>query len=228
MPRYALLLLLGLLLILGSVAAAYTQESPLNVLVNGEPLESDVPPFIKDGRTFVPPRALVEALGGDVEWDPETRTVSLSLEPGEPAGLVELSAINERLGGVEAGLAEINQLLLALDFGPYKWQTQRTHKFTVDTQQAVNDLHIEFKGSVVVGTDDEGKAGPFQDINGNGSSKLDLSNPEENAGDANDDNSALEPGDTVRLVVRSTSPKITLTQWWWTKDGKRVGPVHKP
>ena len=42
-----------------------------------------VDPFIVDGTTYLPVRAVAEALGKEVSWDSETRTVSL----GEPAGL---------------------------------------------------------------------------------------------------------------------------------------------
>jgi hypothetical protein len=42
----------------------------------------DVPPFIRDGRTFVPLRAIGEALGDDVNWDNDTRTASVTFPDG--------------------------------------------------------------------------------------------------------------------------------------------------
>ena len=39
--------------------------------------ELDVAPFIKDGRTLVPVRAISEALGAEVGWDNDTRTVTV-------------------------------------------------------------------------------------------------------------------------------------------------------
>ncbi|NPV69174.1 MAG: hypothetical protein HPY55_00830 [Firmicutes bacterium] len=58
----------------------YTQKGDrsLKVFVNGKKPSFDVPPVIKDGRTLVPVRALVEALGATVEWQAETRTVVIS------------------------------------------------------------------------------------------------------------------------------------------------------
>lgn len=44
--------------------------------VNGEVVE----PFIIDGSTFLPVRALANALNLDVDWDPELRRVLLNLE----------------------------------------------------------------------------------------------------------------------------------------------------
>ena len=40
-------------------------------------IEADVPPQIIDGRTFVPVRALAEALESTVEWDDNTKTVTI-------------------------------------------------------------------------------------------------------------------------------------------------------
>ena len=39
----------------------------------------DAAPFIKDGRTLLPIRALIEALGGSVQWNASTRTATVML-----------------------------------------------------------------------------------------------------------------------------------------------------
>ena len=41
-------------------------------------IELDTPPFIVDGSTMVPVRAVAESLGCSVEWDPQTYTVDIS------------------------------------------------------------------------------------------------------------------------------------------------------
>lgn len=46
----------------------------IQILVDGERVEADVPPVIVDDRTLVPFRAIFEALGATVEWEAETRT----------------------------------------------------------------------------------------------------------------------------------------------------------
>ena len=43
-------------------------------------LELDSPPVIVDSRTLVPVRAISDALGVEVDWDEETRTVILSAQ----------------------------------------------------------------------------------------------------------------------------------------------------
>ncbi|WP_028987354.1 copper amine oxidase N-terminal domain-containing protein [Thermicanus aegyptius] len=50
----------------------------MKAFVNGVQPAFEVPPIIKDGRTLVPFRAIAEALGADVKWDAETRTVTVS------------------------------------------------------------------------------------------------------------------------------------------------------
>jgi len=49
---------------------------PIGVYLDGVPLSTDVPPQLIDGRTLVPLRAIFEALGAEVDWNPATRTVT--------------------------------------------------------------------------------------------------------------------------------------------------------
>ena len=46
-------------------------------LVDGEEVEIDVPATIIDGRTLTPSRFVAEMLGADVDWDDETKTVTI-------------------------------------------------------------------------------------------------------------------------------------------------------
>lgn len=81
--RKALLLgvVLGLSLAAGTALAAQEmfQGFPVvKVLVNGKPIQSDVPAVNFHGRTMLPIRAIAEALGAQVAWDAETSTVTLT------------------------------------------------------------------------------------------------------------------------------------------------------
>ncbi len=51
-------------------------EKEITVKINSEPVVFDVLPRIIDSRTMVPVRAIFEALGAQVQWDGETRTVT--------------------------------------------------------------------------------------------------------------------------------------------------------
>ena len=47
------------------------------IWIDGKPLPLDVAPSIINSRTLVPLRAIFEAVGGDVGWDPSTRQITI-------------------------------------------------------------------------------------------------------------------------------------------------------
>ena len=58
---------------------AMAAKDDIKVVVDGTELAlaaGDTQPFIEDGRTLVPMRAIFEALGATVEWDDKTKTVT--------------------------------------------------------------------------------------------------------------------------------------------------------
>lgn len=67
------ILSLALTLIITSPVSA---SSDIKILIDGEPLTMDVAPIIVDGRTLVPVRAILEKLGADIHWNPNTRVVT--------------------------------------------------------------------------------------------------------------------------------------------------------
>lgn len=48
----------------------------ITVKLEGEYIGFDQPPVIEEGRTLVPVRKIFEALGAEVDWSSETRTVT--------------------------------------------------------------------------------------------------------------------------------------------------------
>ena len=50
----------------------------VDLYLDAQPLEMDVPPDVRDGRTMVPIRAVAEALGADVGWEQETGRITLT------------------------------------------------------------------------------------------------------------------------------------------------------
>jgi len=71
--RKTLILLCTLLMCLGFTVPSLAAPT---VILDNQRLSFDVPPTIENGRTLVPLRAIFEALGADVEWDGQTRTVT--------------------------------------------------------------------------------------------------------------------------------------------------------
>jgi len=47
-----------------------------NITYDGKKIDSDVPPYVKDGRTLAPIRAILETLGMTVSWDATTQTAT--------------------------------------------------------------------------------------------------------------------------------------------------------
>lgn len=57
----------------------YSPRDPITVLVDGKPLLFDSEPYIDNNdRLMVPLRAIVEALGAEVGWEPKTSTVTIT------------------------------------------------------------------------------------------------------------------------------------------------------
>lgn len=56
-------------------ACGVSAADGISVVVDGAPLEFDVPPVIVNDRTMVPMRAIFESLGATVAWDGENRRV---------------------------------------------------------------------------------------------------------------------------------------------------------
>lgn len=82
MKRLFLFLVLTVIVVLGCGFApdVFAQEQrgaqgDISVLVDGLPVNFDVRPIIKEGRTLVPFRAIAEALNVVVNWDNNTQTV---------------------------------------------------------------------------------------------------------------------------------------------------------
>lgn len=56
----------------------YVSDS--GIYIDGEELDTDTRPVIKDGRTLVPVRALCEAINADVQWDDSIKTVKITMK----------------------------------------------------------------------------------------------------------------------------------------------------
>jgi putative sterol carrier protein len=52
------------------------QAGTPSVVLDGTPMNFEVPPVVEDGRTLVPMRAIFEAQGATVEWEEATQTVT--------------------------------------------------------------------------------------------------------------------------------------------------------
>lgn len=58
----------------------YPRENEISVVLDGEKILFDQPPVSVDGRTLVPIRAVIEEMGGTVEWNPHSSASILEMD----------------------------------------------------------------------------------------------------------------------------------------------------
>ena len=112
MKRFYSILLAMVMLLLLTLPASGTEYGGLRILVDGKPLDASGAYINEEGSTMIPLRAVAEALGCDVSWDPKTQTVNIASSPDGPSapqysGLIVLdpghggSANGAEYGGVK-------------------------------------------------------------------------------------------------------------------------------
>lgn len=105
------------LAVLCSFAVVAHAENDVTILLNDSEIQSDVAPFIENNRTMVPARAIFEAMGAQVTWDAENKTVLMVRQKNEDFASVVLQI------GLEYGF--INNESVSLD-APAKIVNNRT------------------------------------------------------------------------------------------------------
>lgn len=75
--KYFRLCLLVVIFSIMLVVPAYA-AAPITIFVNDVKVETDVPPYISNGRTMLPIRAILEPLGAQFSWDGKTQTVTVT------------------------------------------------------------------------------------------------------------------------------------------------------
>ena len=95
--RNVLILLFSGIFVLGFTFGAWANQV-INIVVNGQVIQSDVPAQIINGRTMLPISVVARALGADVKWDNSTHTViistiQISAQPNMPNSAVTPSTV---------------------------------------------------------------------------------------------------------------------------------------
>lgn len=78
LKRFALLM--GALMLMGSMTVQGQEYNTVRLIVDGEELYSDQPAVIYNDRTVVPIRAVAEAFGCQVDWDNDLKQVDIHIE----------------------------------------------------------------------------------------------------------------------------------------------------
>ena len=107
---YALFILITLLYFTAATKTASAQGQ-IQIIFNGQQLQSDVPPEILNDRTMVPIRVISEGLGADVTWNSNTQTVTV-----KQADLTYTLTIGKNTAGY---LSDYGKASIQLDAPPY-------------------------------------------------------------------------------------------------------------
>ena len=90
-----------------SLSCTTVLAKDVTVNLNGQKIEFDVNPFIEDGRTLVPMRAIFEAVGATVTWDNETRVA---------IALYEIDGVQNHIAlQIDNTVAHVNETKTELD-----------------------------------------------------------------------------------------------------------------
>lgn len=109
MKKGVMILIMSAVMVFGGAVSA----SAISVQVDGRTIECDVEPVNIDSRVLVPVRAIFEALGAEVDWDDETKTVFAS-RGGEYIKLVINSSLIET-GVFNSGGYEVRSCDVEID-----------------------------------------------------------------------------------------------------------------
>lgn len=106
MKKRIILLFMAILLIIPTISLA--QEQPIKLIVGGITVETDVAPFIENGRTLVPIRIISETLGFKVDWFGEEEKVVIGDPKDEGSG----NALSLFIGDKTAYVSEYETVTL--------------------------------------------------------------------------------------------------------------------
>ncbi|WP_338825823.1 hypothetical protein MTBGP_21400 [Moorella thermoacetica] len=97
-------------------------KARVHVRLHGQEVDWAVPPVIKEGRTLVPVRALCNGLGAAVDWDPDTRTITIT--KGDTVVKLALDSRVFTVNGQEQVLDVPAQLISNATFVPLRFVSQ--------------------------------------------------------------------------------------------------------
>lgn len=115
------------------------EDQKITVLFNGNELLSDVEPYIKNDSVLVPARVIFEALGAEVDFDGETKTVTANKDDVK----TEISI------GSEYALVNGEKIQLAAPSEISESRTMVPLRFVSDSFGAKTDWESESKTAVI-------------------------------------------------------------------------------
>lgn len=87
MRKFIAGLIIGLTIAFATMATA--NPGAIKLIINGQEIQTDVPPQNIEGRVMVPARFVAEPLGAKVEWDPVNNAVVITGNPAPEPVIIE-------------------------------------------------------------------------------------------------------------------------------------------
>lgn len=150
-------IILSVLLVTSTCGMVYAKQETENaqvlfrdikINVNGNVLNPDTEPFIYQGRTYIPARALAEAMGGFVTWDNTSGTVSIYDWQSETISNYYAAIC---LLGASARLTEISDSInLSLNISLYEPKDSYVYNSYYDTFKIVRDSFYDMKSYYLI------------------------------------------------------------------------------
>ena len=116
--------------------------------VNGKSKTLDSPPVIKNGRTLLPIRPVIESLGGTVAWDSATRKVTIKL--GSTTIELWIDKKNAKVNGVTKTLDVAPQIINGRTMVPVRFVSENLGA-KVDWDDKTKTITITYSGGTVAG-----------------------------------------------------------------------------
>ncbi len=148
--------MLAVVLIFSSIAFASNASDVVikltignpEMTVNGKAAEIDpgrgTAPLIRDGRTLVPIRSIIEAMGGSVEWDAKQSMVILKLK--EDKINLTIDSVTASFNGVESTLDVAPVIINERTMLPIRYIAE-SFKFDVEWDGVVNTVTVTKKSA---------------------------------------------------------------------------------
>jgi hypothetical protein len=110
-----------------------------SIVAKGKVIKFDIPPVIKDGRTLIPVRALSEAFGATVAWDPVEQKVTIS--KGTTQIVLNLNSNTAYVNGTEVAIDVAPTTLSNRTIVPLRFITE-TLGLKVDWDEETDTVEI--------------------------------------------------------------------------------------
>lgn len=100
------LLVIGVVVLVVALTTTAFAAGPIKLVVNGREIKPDVPPQLLNNRTMVPIKWVAEALGAEVKWEAETRSVVIyTYVPESDSLLRQITLLQKALAPTTPGEA---------------------------------------------------------------------------------------------------------------------------